>query len=147
MRSATLISLLGFIAGIAAAPRSEANLPVSQEDPRGEPGKSNNGGHLHDSGTNRPGGEPQLPKICFCCPPDKPNPTWWCDLLTESGTCPNFDSGFTDKVCCTFNFDDGTSNCADLGPSAANAVTADSAVNSVLSSIGTVVGGLLRGIQ
>ncbi|RHZ55157.1 uncharacterized protein CDV56_103180 [Aspergillus thermomutatus] len=132
---------------IAAAPQGEVNPPVSQQKPPGDPGKSNKGGQLHDGDSVHHDGEPQLPKICFCCLPSNPQPTSWCDLLTETGICPNFDSAFTDKVCCTFNFNDGTSSCVNLGPAAANPVGADSIVNSVLSGVGTVVDGLLKGLQ
>lgn len=114
MRSTSLAFLLCFISVIAAAPQSEPNPPDPQKNPHGDHWKPNNGGHIHDSDTIPHDVEPQNPKICFCCPPTMPYPTWMCDLLTETATCPNFDSAFTVKVCCTFNFNDGTSVCSVL---------------------------------
>ncbi|KAF7171455.1 hypothetical protein CNMCM6106_005857 [Aspergillus hiratsukae] len=168
MRSTSLAFLLCLISVVAAAPQSEANPydpqnnphedhaapqsepnpPEPQNNPHGDHWKPNNGGNLHDGDTGDV--EPQHPKICFCCLPAMPYPTWYCDLLTETAICPNFNDAFTDKICCTFNFVDGTTSCANLGPTAANAdgvEAVDSTVNSILGGVGTVVHGLLGGLR
>jgi hypothetical protein len=124
MQFTTVAAILSLISAIVAAPAKEtvpgsqsynSGADPSQNSPFG-PGFPGDSDGFPGHGSGGYAGNLQQGNICFCCPPDTGTPlsgfypTFFCDLLTPSGTCPDpYNTAFTKKVCCIMNFIDGTS--------------------------------------